>query len=137
AGTLPPGVDARYLLGIVQNLGNEREGIAIAEELLRARLDARDRMLAPLVRAREAARADMSDIHERVLSFVDSALAADRRIDRLFGRPPPPDELPSPAKDAARLTAPAARRTHATPRVSSSERQDAVRTIIPHVVPLS
>jgi hypothetical protein len=51
-GTLPPGVDARYLLGIVQNLGNEREGIAIAQELLRARLDARDRMLAPLVEAR-------------------------------------------------------------------------------------
>ena len=54
-GTLPPGVDARYLLGIIQNLGNEREGVAIAEELLRARLDARDRMLAPLVDAREDA----------------------------------------------------------------------------------
>ena len=52
--TLPPGVDARYLLGIVRNLSDEREGIAIAEELLRARLDARDRMLAPLVHARDA-----------------------------------------------------------------------------------
>jgi len=36
-GTLPPGADARYLLGIVRNLGDEPEGIAITEELLHAR----------------------------------------------------------------------------------------------------
>ena len=83
-GTLPPGVDARYLLGIVQNLGDEREGIAIAEELLRARLDARDRMLAPLVQARDDARADSPDLRDRVLRFADLALATDRRVDRLF-----------------------------------------------------
>jgi hypothetical protein len=137
-GTLPPGVDARYLLGIVQNLGNEREGIAIAEELLRARLDARDRMLAPLVRDRDAARADTSDVRERVLRFVDFALAADRRIDRLFWLLAVADEILSHAKDApAPLIDAAARRVHAMHRVPYPERQAAVRTIVAHVVPLS
>lgn len=81
---MPPGADARYLLGIVRNLGDEREGIVIAEELLRARLHARDTMLAPLVRARDATRADGPNVRERVLRFVDLALAADRRLARLF-----------------------------------------------------
>src|SRR6185503_4416297 len=81
---LPQGVDARYLLGIARNLGDAREGIAIAETLLRARLDARDRLLAPLVQAREAARLDTPDLRARVLRFVDLALAANRCIDRLF-----------------------------------------------------
>ena len=138
AGTLPPGVDARYLLGIVRNLGDEREGIAIAEELLRARLDARDHMLAPLVRARDAARSDTPDLRERVLRFVDLALAADRRIDRLFWLLAVADEISHHAKDApAPLVDAAARRIHATHRVPSRERQDAVRTIVAHVVPLT
>jgi hypothetical protein len=138
AGTLPPGADARYLLGIVRNLGDEREGIAIAEELLRARLHARDHMLAPLVRARDAARADVPDIRERVVRFVDLALVADRRIDRLFWLLAVADEISSHAKDApAPLIDAAARRAHATHRVPNRERQEAVRTIIAHVVPLS
>jgi hypothetical protein len=136
-GTLPPDVDARYLLGIVRNLGDEREGIAIAEELLRVRLDARDHMLAPLVRARDAARTDTPDVRERVLRFVDLALAADRRIDRLFWLLAVAHEISSHAKDApAPLVDVAARRIHATHRVPSRERQDAVRTIVAHVVPL-
>ncbi|WP_437964437.1 hypothetical protein WMF04_32590 [Sorangium sp. So ce260] len=55
------GAETPYLLGVVKNLGDEREGIAIAEELLRARLDARDHMLAPLVHARDVARASEAD----------------------------------------------------------------------------
>lgn len=138
AGTLPAGVDARYLLGIVRNIGDEREGIAIAEELLRARLHARDHMLAPLVRARDMARADTHDVHEHVLRFVDHALAADRRIDRLFWLLAVADEISSHAKDSpAPLIHAAARRIHATRRVMYRERQNAVCTIIAHVVPLS
>jgi hypothetical protein len=136
-GTLPPGVDARYLLGIVKKLGDEREGIAIAEELLRDRLDARDHMLAPLVCTRDAARTDTPDVYERVLRFVDLALAAERRIDRLFWLLALADEICHHAKDApAPLVDAAARRVHATHRLSYSERQDAVRTIVAHVVPL-
>jgi hypothetical protein len=138
AGTLPPGVDARYLLGIVRNLGDEREGIAIAEELLRARLDARDHLLASLAGERDAARTDMSDVHERVLRFVHRALAANRRVDRLFWLLAVADEISSHTKDdPAPLISVAARQIHATHRVPYRERQDAVRTIVAHVVPLS
>jgi hypothetical protein len=136
-GTLPPGVDARYLLGIVRNLGDEREGVAIAHELLRARLDARDRMLAPLVHARDAARADTPDLRHRILRFADLALATELRLDRLFWLLAVADEInlyassdPGPMVDAA------ARRIHTTHRVTYRERQDAVRVVVGHVVPL-
>jgi hypothetical protein len=136
-GTLPPGVDARYLLGIVRNLGDEREGVAIAHELLRARLDARDRMLAPLVHARDAARVDTPDLRERVLRFADLALAAELRVDRLFWLLAVADEINLHAKsDPALLVDAAARRIHTTHRVTYRERQDAVRVIVGHVVPL-
>jgi hypothetical protein len=117
-GTLPPGVDARYLLGIVRNLGDEREGIAIAEELLRARLHARDHMLAPLVRARDAASAELPDVRGRVLRFVDLALAADRRIDRLFWLLAVADEINSHAKNTR---APGRRRRTPGPRDASRD----------------
>jgi hypothetical protein len=136
-GTLPSGVDARYLLGIVRNLGDEREGIAIADELLRARLRARDHMLAPLLRARDATRSDTHDLRGSVLRFVDLALAADRRIDRLFWLLAIADEINThPTTDAAPLLDTAARRIHATHRVTYRERQDAVLTIVAHLVPL-
>jgi hypothetical protein len=137
-GTLPPGVDARYLLGIVRNLGDEREGIAIADELLRARLRARDHMLAPLLRARDATRSDTHDLRGRLLRFVDLALAADRRIDRLFWLLAIADEINTlPTTDAAPLLDTAARRIHATHRVTYRDRKDAVLTIVAHLVPLS
>ena len=136
-GTLPAGVDARYLLGIVRNLGDEREGIAIAHELLRARLDARDRMLAPLVHARDDARVNTADLRERVFGFADLALATDRRIDRLFWLLAVADEINAHAKTApAPVVDAVARRIHATHRVAYRERQDAVRQVVVHVVPL-
>jgi hypothetical protein len=137
ARTLPAGVDARYLLGIVRNLGDEREGMAIAEELLRRRLDARDRLLAPLVHQRDAARASEADPRARVRSFVDLALAADRLVDRLFWLLTVADEITAHAKgDPAPLVTAAARRIHGTHRVPYRERQDAVRVIVANVVPL-
>jgi hypothetical protein len=137
-GSLPPGLDARYLLGIVRSLGDEREGIAIAEELLRARLHARDHMLAPLVRARDEATSALPDPRQRVLRFVDLALAADRRIDRLFWLLAVANEINRHQSNAhPSLLDAAARRIHATHRVSYCERQDAVRSIVAHVVPLS
>ena len=137
-GTLPPGVDARYLLGIVRNLGDEREGIAIAEELLRARLDARDRLLAPLIHERDAARAEVPDPRARVLRFVDLALAAERRVDRLFWLLAVAGEVDTHAKgDPAPLVAAAARRVYTTHRLTCRERQEAVRVVVANVVPLS
>lgn len=137
-GTLPAGADARYLLGIVRNLGDEREGIAVAEELLRARLAARDRLLAPLQQACDAARADISDLRDRVLHFTDLALAGERRVDRLFWLLAAAEEISLHAKaDAAPLVGTAARRIHATRRVTYRERQEAVLVIVTHVVPLT
>jgi hypothetical protein len=135
---LPAGVDARYVLGIVRNLGDEREGIAIAEDLLRARLHARDLMHAPLIEERDATRAELPDIRGRVLRFVDLALDADRRIDRLFWLLTVADEINRDAKDVhAPLLDAAARRIHTTHRVSYHERQQAVLSIVAQVVPLS
>jgi hypothetical protein len=137
-GTLPPGVDARYLLGIVRNLGEQREGVAIAEELLRARLDARDRLLAPLVRLRDAARLDVSGLRDRVLHFAELALIAARGVDRLFWLLAVAEEIVLHASaDPAPLVADAARRIHAAHRVPYRERQEAVRTITARVVPLT
>ena len=137
-GTLPAGVDARYLLGIVRNLGDEREGLAIAEELLRARLHARDHLLAPLVHVRDETRAHTHDVRERVLRFVDLALDADRCLDRLFWLLAVADEINSHAKNIpAPLVDAAARRIHTTHRVPYRERQHAVRTIVAQLVPLT
>jgi len=136
-GTLPSGVDARYLLGIVRNIGNEREGLVIAEELLRARLNARDRLLAPLVHERDTARVDVPDPRARVLRFIDLALAAERQVDRLFWLLTVADEITTHAKsEPASLVTAAARRVHATHRVSYRERQEAARVIVANVVPL-
>jgi hypothetical protein len=136
-GTLPPGVDARYLLGIVRNLSDEREGVVIAEELLRVRREARDLMLAPLVRARDAARADVTDLRERRLRFVDLALDAARGVDRLFWLHAVADDINAGAAlDPAPALAAVARRIYATHRVTYRERQDAVRLILAKVVPL-
>ncbi len=135
--TLPPDVDARYLLGIVQNIGNEREGIAIAEELLRARLDARDRLLAPLVEARDSARRRTLDLRERVLGFVDLALAAERRIDRHFWLLAVAEDITRAKIDAAPLVAALARRIHTTHRVPHRERIEAVSIIVENVTPLT
>ncbi len=137
-GTLPPGVDARYLLGIVQNLGNEREGVAIAHELLRARLDARDRMLAPLVEACEDARRHTPDLRDRVLRFADLALATDHLVDRLFWLLAAADDITTHVgADPAPLLDASARRIHATHRVPYRERLEAVRVIVESVVPLA
>jgi hypothetical protein len=137
-GTLPPGVDARYLLGIVQNLGHEREGLAIALALLRARLDARDRMLAPLVQAREDARRHSPDLRDRLLRFADLALATDRRVDRLFWLLAAADDITTHVgDDPAPLLAASARRIHATHRVPYRERLEAVRILTERVVPLA
>src|SRR5690606_27084954 len=52
--SLPDGVDARYLLGIVRNLHHEHEADAITQALLRERIGARHRFLAPLLHERDA-----------------------------------------------------------------------------------
>jgi hypothetical protein len=82
--TLPPNVDARYLLGIVRNISQTDEGQAITEALLRIRLEARDKMLAQLVSAREALLASISEPDALLRAAIDRAMGAHRNLDRLF-----------------------------------------------------
>jgi len=85
AGSLSPGVDARYLLGIVRNLAQQRESELISEAMLRARLSAQDAILAPLVeRHRRALAAEPADAPGLLQDFVAHALESDRYLDRLF-----------------------------------------------------
>ena len=97
-----------------------------------------DRLLAPLVRARDAVRIDVPELRDRVLRFTDLALTAQRGVDRLFWLIAVAEEILIHASaEPAPLVAAAARRIYATHRVPYRERQEAVRTIIARVVPLA
>jgi hypothetical protein len=122
---------------MVRNLSDEREGLAIADELLRARLDARDRLLAPLVCARDAALHATPNLCQRVLRFVDLALAADRCLDRSFWLLAAANEINGATRlTARRLSSSSPRRIHTTHRVRYRERLEAVRVIVGKVTPL-
>lgn len=83
ARTLPDGVDARYLLGIVRNIAEEREGLAIADALLAARIEFRDKTLSDLEKE-SSRRLDEFTREELLIDYVDHALKTGRIIDRLF-----------------------------------------------------
>lgn len=82
AGTLPDGVDARYLLGIVQNVHHVHEAEAITAALIRERLVASDRFLEPLVRERDAILAAGSDVGSTLITLVDRLVRAKHTVDR-------------------------------------------------------
>lgn len=82
AGTLPEGVDARYLLGIVRNVEHVYEADFVVDALLRERLRARDRFLEPLVRERDALLAATSDVGKALDGIVDRIVGAGHTIDR-------------------------------------------------------
>jgi hypothetical protein len=135
ARTLPPGADARYLLGIVRNIAHEDEGWQMARELWRARLLERDRALQRLQDDADRLAEDQ-DPEPLVKSYVDRALATSRRGDRLFWLTAVADVLnaePEPhlAEPLFRL---AARRISATHAVDQRERLAAIRFLAANVV---
>jgi hypothetical protein len=137
ARTLPEGADARYLLGIVRNVATKREGEQIAEALLRLRLDARDRLLAPLLIERDLVCDSARDEHEVMTECVRRALEADRAIDRLFWLSALVERLSSRlTQEREAAFAAVARRIYATFRVSPAERQEAVRFFADRLIPL-
>jgi hypothetical protein len=137
ARTLPEGADARYLLGIVRNVAAKREGEQIAEALLRLRLDARDRLLAPLLIERDLVCDSARDEHEVMTECVHRALETDRAIDRLFWLSSLVERLSCrPTQEREAAFAAAARRIYATFRVSPAERQEAVRFLADRLIPL-
>ena len=137
AGTLPDGVDARYLRGIVKNLAEEAEGWHIAEALLRERLAARDLALAHLGQKRDALEHDAPHTTDRVKAFVDNALASPRGIDRTFWLLAAADLIgDQPPQTRRHLLRLAARRIHATFSVPHDQRLAATRFLFAKVVTL-
>ena len=137
AATLPEGVDARYLRGIVQKLAEEAEGWHIAEALLRERLAARDLALAHLGQKRDALEHDAPHTTDRVKAFVDNALASPRGIDRTFWLLAADDLIgDQPPQTRRHLLRLAARRIHATFSVPHDQRLAATRFLFAKVVTL-
>ena len=137
AGTLPDDVDARYLLGIVKNVHHVHEAEPITEALIRERLAARDRFLAPLLAERDAILAANPDIETTLVELVDRLVDAERTIDRHIW-----------LDAAAALVAPceydhrialakrAARRVHAAYRIPARDRDRLERALLRRLWPL-
>lgn len=138
AGSLPADVDARYLLGIVRNLAQEREAELISETMLRMRLEVRDTLFGPLAARKESLLAQHPDAAGLLVQFVDHAIDAHQRhIDRIFWllaaasvlcREP---ELSRP--DLYRL---AARRINTAFRIPYADRLSAVRFLANKAFPV-
>jgi len=135
-GTLPDSADARYLLGITRNVAAQAEGEAIARRLLELRIEARDRMLRPLVAARDALRAN-PDTELVMREYVDRALSTPSPLDRTFWLDALADLLLAEGETARDgLFLRAARRIEATFAVAPRDRHEAVRRVAARIRPL-
>ena len=136
AGTLPDGVDARYLLGIVKNVAAKCEGEHLARAMLEFRLDAADRMLQPLVDAAAAICADQ-DTDAVCAQCVDRALDDVGPLERAFWLRVLVDvirDLPDDERQRRFLVV--SRRIYATFTVAPRDRQDALRVLADRIVPI-
>jgi hypothetical protein len=123
-----------------RNVDAQREGDCIAEALLEMRLKVRDRTLAGLTAQRSTVSTSTGKASDVIADCVDRALATDKRLDRLFWLTVLSNEIQARAADLdelKRLYFTATRRINTTFRVSPHERQDAMRFLVDHLVPLS
>ena len=137
-GTLPDGVDARYLRGIVINLAAEAECMAIADALLDERLRAQDHALRGLVRARDSLhRAAGDDPEALVKSYTHRAVDARRQLDRSYWLRAVADvalAAPERCRPLLRLAARHISAIHALPR---RERDAAIRFLFAKAAPVA
>lgn len=139
AGTLPTGVDARYLLGIVRNIAQQDEGVRIGEMLLRHRLDARDLSLASLESERARIEDSNPEARARIESFIKNALHTDRTIDHLFWLEAAANLIGALEHDDSErhtLFRIATRRVHGAYRLTHERRLSAVRWLARSAVPI-
>jgi hypothetical protein len=127
--SLPEGVDARYLLGIVRNLHHQHEADAITQALLRGRIDARDRFLAPLLRERDAILAD-GELNARLDAITRRLVDADRELDRHFWIDALALVAPTEKDARSAFALRSARRIHACFRLGTCERHRIVRVLL-------
>jgi hypothetical protein len=139
ANTLPDGVDARYLLGIVRNLHHRHEAEPITEALIRERLSARDRFLAPLVAERDAIlAANGNDVGAALIALVDRLVSAERTLDRHVWLDAAADLVaPHPPDVRIALAKRAARRIHTSFELSTHDRDHLERALLRRLWPLT
>jgi hypothetical protein len=133
--SLPDGVDARYLLGIVRNVHEHREGELVAEALLRLRRQARDIALERLSSEQvelHASNRPTRDILTALTLLCERALDRAFWLDALasFVAHASPDERDDRYRVAARII-------HATFRAEPRRREHAVRVLAERLVPLA
>ena len=134
AKTLAEGVDIRYLLGIINNIADKREGQAIAMALWDERIAARDHTFACLLRERDA----LSSSGSHILDFIDKALATERELERYFWIDVVAKlALAEPAAHQKSLFQRIARRIHTTYRVPRTRRQHVTRELASKLLPLT
>ncbi len=137
-GTLPEGVDARYLLGIVKNLHHVHEADAITRALLCERLSARDRFFKPLVSVRDELLAAATDVAAKIRAFSDHLVQSDRELDRHFWIDAITRAVATCDESARRdLADRAARRIHAAFKLGTRERHRLVRMLLRALWPLA
>jgi hypothetical protein len=137
ANTLPEGVDARYLLGIVKNIAAKTEGEIIAEYLYRGRLEARDHFLAPLRAQRDVLRAE-PDVLRVLLACVDNPMATPSALERSFWLDALVETLrDQPDAEREKRFLHASHLIEATFAVGPRERHDAVRYVADRLVPIT
>jgi len=137
-GTLPEGVDGRYLLGIVRNIADEDEGVLFAEKLWQARRDAGDLVLQHLDEQRDEHLEEAADPMDLVKRFVDLAMDTARALDRSFWLRATADTIEDEPKQEHRaMFLVAARRIHATHRVPKKQRNAATRRLAAMIQPIA
>lgn len=139
-GTLPEGVDGRYLRGIVQHVAEESEVWAIGEVLLRKRLAAQDLALRKLSSDREFLDERLEDTDPVVLlrAYVERAMKTSRRLDRMFWLRAAADVVLDVDEDDRRELLRVGARVVSTARtVSKSERHASIRFLFAKAVVVS
>lgn len=138
AGTLPDGVDARYLLGIVKNVTAKTEGELIAKELWEERMRARDFFLVPHRAEREKLLAERAADPELAIGdCADHALSTDTIFERAFWLETIVTiirEQPEDAREELFLTA--TRYLESSFDLPPAERHDAVRFVAERLLEL-
>jgi hypothetical protein len=137
-GRIQPDEPARYLLGIVRSIAEENDEFEIAEQLIDARLLARDALLTPLCTVRDAILQAQLPTDQAARQLLIRALETDLRLDRLFWLRETALVIASaPRSQQPDLLHEAALRIHATHRIPHRERLNAFRYLADRAVPLS
>jgi hypothetical protein len=135
--TLPDGVDARYLLGIVRNLATEWESWELALSLWDERSAARDEIATRLEQQRDTFAEALVQAEDLLPQYIDRAMNTPSRLERFFWLVAAADAInDQPTGHNNRLFRLAARRISSTHAVPSRDRAAAVRFLAAKVAPL-